>query len=213
MKHLTRRTLLTTGLTGLGSFLLLGCPKGKAPSDAREPLAPTPHIDDGDDDVAQVCEPTADNIEGPFFKDGAPSRTTLVRAQDEGQRLALGGIVLGAGCAPLAGVAMEIWHADHRGGYDNDGFQFRGRLTSDADGRWDVSTIIPGRYLNGRRYRPAHIHMKLFARGHRPLTTQLYFEGDPYIDGDPFVVPSLIMPLQKAGDVVRCGFDFVLAGA
>lgn len=213
MKPPTRRTLLTTGLTGLGSFFLFGCPKPSAPSDAREPLAPTPQIDDGDDDVAGVCEPTADNIEGPFFKDGAPSRRTLVRARDEGQRLALGGVVLGAGCAPLAGVAMEIWHADHRGAYDNDGFQFRGRLKSDADGRWDVSTIIPGRYLNGRRYRPAHIHVKLFAPGHRPLTTQLYFEGDPYLEGDPFVVSSLVMPLEKAGDVIRCGFDFVLEAA
>src|SRR5512134_3873158 len=124
MKLLTRRTLLRSGLAGLGGALLLGCPKGSAPSDARPPLAPTPQIDDGDDDLAQVCEPTADNIEGPFFKDGAPSRRVLVRDRDEGQRLALGGVVLGAGCAPLAGVAMEIWHADHRGAYDNDGFQF-----------------------------------------------------------------------------------------
>lgn len=211
MTHLTRRNLL---LSGLGSAFLLACNKTRAPADARPPVAPTPAIDDGDDDLAgQVCEPTADNIEGPFFKDGAPSRSVLVRDQDKGDRLALGGVVLGAGCAPLAGVAMEIWHADHRGGYDNDGYQFRGRLRTDADGRWDVSTIIPGRYLNGRRYRPAHIHVKLFAKGHRALTTQLYFEGDPYIDGDPFVVSSLVMPMQKQGDLVRCGFDFVLEEA
>ena len=213
MKLLTRRTLLRSGLAGLGSAFLLGCTKGSAPSDARLPVTPTPAVDDGDDDDALVCEPTADNIEGPFFKDGAPSRRVLVRDQDDGQRLALGGVVLGGACAPLAGVAMEIWHADHRGAYDNDGFQFRGRVRTDADGRWDVSTIIPGRYLNGRRYRPAHIHVKLAAAGHRALTTQLYFEGDPYIDGDPFVVSSLIMPMRKQGDVVRCDFDFVLAAA
>jgi protocatechuate 3,4-dioxygenase beta subunit len=213
MTLLTRRTLLRSSLAGLGGTLLLGCPKGSAPADARAPLAPTPAVDDGDDDGALVCEPTADNIEGPFFKKGAPSRRVLVRDRDDGQRLALGGVVLGAGCAPLAGVAMEIWHADHRGAYDNDGYQFRGRLRTDADGRWDVSTIVPGRYLNGRRYRPAHIHVKLAAAGHRALTTQLYFEGDPYLDGDPFVVSSLIMPMKKDGDAVRCGFDFVLAAA
>jgi protocatechuate 3,4-dioxygenase beta subunit len=212
MRHLTRRTLLTTGL---GSALLLACRKTAAPADARPPVAPapTPHIDDGDDDPAGVCEPTADNIEGPFFKDGAPSRRVFVRDGDAGQRLALGGVVLGAGCAPLAGAAMEIWHADHRGDYDNQGYRFRGRLRSDADGRWDVSTIVPGRYLNGRRYRPSHIHVKLFAKGHRPLTTQLYFEGDPYLDGDPFVVSSLIMPMRGDGDLVRCAFDFVLEEA
>ena len=197
MKHVSRRSFLA------GSVLLVAC------------RTPTPAIaDDGDDhDDAAVCEPTADNIEGPFFKDGAPGRRVLVKDGDRGTRLALGGLVLGAGCAPLVGAVMEIWHADHRGDYDNDGYRFRGRLKSDADGRWAVSTIVPGRYLNGRRYRPSHIHVKLAADGHRPLTTQLYFEGDPYIEGDPFVVSSLIMPIAKHDGGVRCAFDFVLERA
>ena len=50
----------------------------------------------------------------------------------------------------------------------------------------------------------------LRAKGHAELTTQLYFEGDPYIEGDPFVVRSLIMAHKKAGSLRRAAFDFVV---
>ena len=100
-----------------------------------------------------------------------------------------------------------------RGEYDNDGYRFRGALTTDAQGRWELRTIVPGRYLNGDRYRPAHVHVKLRAAGYRALTTQLYFAGDPYNDGDPFIVPSLIMQHAREASVRRAAFDFVLATA
>ena len=217
---MNRRQLLRFGL---GSALLVGCGGRRgttAPTDARTPnpptpLAPTVAIDDGDDDAPfpGTCDPTADNIEGPFFKPGAPSRTVLVTDDDAGQRLALGGLVLGADCAPLRDVALQIWHADARGAYDNDGFHFRAALRTDADGRWSIASIIPGRYLNGRRYRPAHVHVKLAAAGHRPLTTQLYFADDPYNAGDPFIVESLIMPHATRDGLTRARFDFVLERA
>jgi protocatechuate 3,4-dioxygenase beta subunit len=204
---------------GLGSALLVACGgrRGSAsPADAR--LEPTVAVDDGDADLDEgapfpgTCDPTAENIEGPFFKPGAPARSTLVRPADDGQRLALGGLVLGADCTPLAGANLEVWHADARGAYDNDndGYHFRGALRTGADGRWSLRTIVPGRYLNGRRFRPRHIHVKLSAPGHAELTTQLYFDGDPYNRGDAFFIPSLVMANVGRG---RAGFDFVLAGA
>jgi len=205
---MNRRQLLRFGL---GGALLIGCRRGgAAPADA--PLPPTVAVDDGDDDsVAGTCEPTAANIEGPFFKPGAPHRAVLVTDRDDGQRLALGGLVLGTDCAPLADATLEVWHADARGAYDLDGFHFRGALRTDAAGRWSIRTIIPGRYLNGRRYRPAHVHIKLHAADHRPLTTQLYFADDPFNDGDPFIDPSLIMPHHTRSGLTRARFDFVLA--
>ena len=47
--------------------------------------------------------------------------------------------------------------------------------------------MLPGRYLNGAQYRPAHVHVKVSAAGHVPLTTQLYFPDDPYNAIDPFI--------------------------
>jgi protocatechuate 3,4-dioxygenase beta subunit len=201
---LTRRAFLAS------TPLLLGCARA---------LVPTPSVDDGDDDdmppVPSACAAVATvaNIEGPFYKPGAPSRTTLAAPSDSGVRLEIGGRVLSPRCEPIGGAVLDIWHADARGDYDLDTFRFRGTLTTDANGRWQLRSIVPGRYLNGRRYRPAHIHVKLRRDRFRPLTTQLYFAGDPYNDGDPFIDPSLIMNHHGDKALRRAAFDFVLAAA
>jgi protocatechuate 3,4-dioxygenase beta subunit len=214
MSSISRRSFLGHGL-GFGSLLLAACNSRSSLAAPRDALAPTPHIADDDGPLplapAPGCTVTADNIEGPFYKPGAPSRATLVGDTDRGERLTLTGTVRTTSCQPLANAVLDIWHADARGGYDNDGWGLRGTLVTDKHGRWALRTIIPGRYLNGRRYRPSHIHVKLRARGHRELTTQLYFAGDPYLEGDDFVVPSLIMPHERDGSARRAAFDFVLA--
>ena len=196
---------------GIGSFLIAAC--GAHETSA----APTPQIPDDDSPPPEffgsVCEVTADNIEGPFYKPGAPSRAVLATEKEDGERLMLGGTVRTTSCEPLANATLDVWHADARGGYDNDGWGHRGRMTTDKLGRWQLKSIVPGRYLNGRRYRPTHIHVKLRAKGHAELTTQLYFEGDPYNDGDDFIVSSLIMRHAKKEGVRRASFDFVLASS
>ncbi len=159
---------------------------------------------------AASCAATADNIEGPFYLPGAPSRTELVGPGDDGERLVLAGTVRSTGCAPLAGAEIEVWQADARGVYDEDGHRFRASLRAAADGGWQLVTIVPGRYLNGRRYRPAHLHVKVRAPGHRSLTTQLYFAGDPYNAGDPFIVESLVMATAVERGVRRARHDLVL---
>ena len=86
----------------------------------------------------------------------------------------------------------------------------RGRVHTDAQGRYHLRTVVPGRYLNGAQYRPAHVHVKLRGSGFRPLTTQLYFPGDPYNDIDPFLHTSLIMPITREPNRLKARFDFVL---
>ena len=46
---------------------------------------------------------------------------------------------------------------------------------------FQVETIRPGNYLQGTGYRPAHVHFTFTRAGHRTLTTQIYFAGDPYL--------------------------------
>lgn len=69
-------------------------------------------------------------------------------------------------------------------------------------------------------YRPGHIHFKVSADGFRPLTTQVYFEGDPYLDSDVVgaVKGSLVTTLNRdeRGDgdaIVTSSYDFVLPSA
>lgn len=165
------------------------------------------------------CLPTGDNIEGPFYCPSAPWRAQIAGPKEPGTPLHISGVVYKQDCkTPLSGAIIEIWHANAKGEYDNScqldpkksQHLFRARLKTNAKGGYHYQTILPGRYLNGPRYRPAHIHYKVFAKGHQGLTTQLYFQGDPYIVGDPFVRTSLVIPLQNKGKHKRGIFDIVL---
>ena len=203
---------MRAGAAGAAGLLLVGCKQeggaadgggadAAAPADA-DPLAPD----------ASPCPGTEANIEGPFYTPGAPEDVDLVEDGEPGVRLNLSGRVFGNGtCGPLAGAIVDIWHCDDAGAYDDVGFAHRGVIVCDDQGRYSLRTIIPGHYLNGATYRPAHVHAKVGATGHRLLTTQLYFEGDPYNEGDPFILPSLIMPLTDENDGSKTAvFDFVL---
>lgn len=168
-----------------------------------------------------VCTPSDDNILGPYYRPNAPFRDDLAAPGAQGVRVQVSGRVLDTNCQPLANAIVDLWQADHSGDYDNDGvndppdnaFILRGRLNTDADGKYSFRSIIPGHYLNGNQYRPAHIHVRVSAQGQKMLTTQLYFEGDPYNDIDGFIKPSLIMPLTDVGNEKHAVFDFVLATA
>jgi protocatechuate 3,4-dioxygenase beta subunit len=229
-KVLARRIFLSTAALGAASALL-GCHSGRPGpmADAGSPyaagsrampggMAPAaPGATYGRAPYPQAARPatctlTEENIEGPYFKPHAPRRSVLADARTEGMPLHLSGRVVGARCAPLAGALLEVWHADHHGAYDAAGFAFRGTVLADAEGCFAIETIVPGRYLNGRQYRPAHVHVKLAAAGHRALTTQLYFEGDPYNAVDPFIRSSLIAPVERSANGMRMRYDFALAG-
>jgi protocatechuate 3,4-dioxygenase beta subunit len=87
--------------------------------------------------------------------------------------------------------------------------QYRGQMAADDLGRFSFHTLKPGRYLNGARFRPSHIHVKIWVDGRELKTTQLYFEGDPFIEGDAFVVDGLILSLAGDESTGQTGsFDF-----
>jgi protocatechuate 3,4-dioxygenase beta subunit len=212
----------------LSAGLLVACRDRRSAADASAPapygLPPTAPAMAAPptDGATPSCIETHANIEGPYYRAGAPERSSLVDPGMAGTPLTIEGRVSGLDCGRgLAGVELDVWHATHDGHYDNDGtmhlgrerFLLRGRIRTDAEGRYRVSTIVPGRYLNGLQYRPAHVHVKVRASGFQPLTTQLYFPGDPYNDVDPFIHRSLVMNLEKAREIMVGHFDFVLRNA
>jgi catechol 1,2-dioxygenase len=159
------------------------------------------------------------NIEGPYYREGAPMRSRLADPGLPGIPVVVRGRVLAADCrAPIAGALLDVWQADADGHYDNDGhtgklepIRLRGKFVASSNGEYELATILPGHYLNGAQYRPAHIHVKVSAPGAQPLTTQLYFEGDPYNAVDPFIRPELVMKLTQGSAAREARFDFVLA--
>jgi protocatechuate 3,4-dioxygenase beta subunit len=144
---------------------------------------------------------TPPDMEGPFYKAGAPVRSTLVEPAARGERLVLAGRVLDTACKPVAGATLDFWQADEKGEYDNAGYRYRGKVLTDADGRYRVETVLPAEYPG----RPRHIHVKVQRPGARALTTQLYFPGE-----SRGADRALVVKMEKGEGVRKATYDFVL---
>jgi protocatechuate 3,4-dioxygenase beta subunit len=145
--------------------------------------------------------PTPGDIEGPFYKSGAPARASLAESGSKAEKLVLTGVAYSSDCKPLADVALDFWHADASGAYDNRGYRYRGVVTTDAQGRYRLETNLPPPYMGRSR----HIHVKVQRPGGKVLTTQLYFPGESRNENAGLVVK------MKQGEGGRSAiFDFVL---
>jgi catechol 1,2-dioxygenase len=132
----------------------------------------------------------------------------------------MSGTVAGLDGSPLAGAMLDVWQANGAGEYSHfhpgvPDFNLRGRFTTDSEGRFELRTVLPaayeipkegptGRLLNalGRHFfRPSHLHFKLTHPGYKSLTTQIYFEGDEYLESDVVgaVKDALVVKVQKDG--------------
>lgn len=151
---------------------------------------------------------TQRQTEGPYFTPSSPLKRDL-RGDGPGETLVLSGFVLTRQCQPVAGALVDLWHADPQGQYDNAGYRFRGHQFSDAQGRYQFITRIPGVYPGRTR----HFHVKVLSTNRPSLTTQLYFPGDQVANRrDRIFHDSLLMRMTAAegGQIGR--FDFVLDG-
>jgi protocatechuate 3,4-dioxygenase beta subunit len=119
----------------------------------------------------------------------APSKTTVTTREEPGERLVVSGVVFGAdGKTPLAGASVYVYHTDATGRYtpgatdDNRNPRLRGYMRTDAQGRYEYSTIKPAPYPgNGP---PAHIHYHVNSTGYQERVFEIVFEGDPKISND-----------------------------
>ena len=112
--------------------------------------------------AAAACRATAPDGLGPFYVAGAPERSKT------GDGLTVHGAVRSTReCKPLGAAKIEWWSANATGQYD-DGH--RATQVADPEGRFRYVTDVPGKYPG----RPAHLHAKVTAPGHKPLVTQIY---------------------------------------
>jgi protocatechuate 3,4-dioxygenase beta subunit len=115
--------------------------------------------------------------------------------------------VLGAGCMPLVGAKVKIWHTNLRGSYSGDTpnnafcindpeaatkHYFRGVQTTDASGIVSFDSCFPGWYPG----RAMHIHFTVVHAG-RSATSQVFFEQtlndeifSTHPDYQPFGLPD-----------------------
>ena len=218
--RIERRAFIKSGAACL-SLLAVGCAPTETdggedtgtPSGGADSAEPTDTGLGPDTDTAsESCTLTADNIQGPFYISSSPVRTELDLYGHQGESLTLSGMLLDTSCEPIVGGVIEVWHARPDGTYDNasDEMEYRGQFASGADGSWSFHTLMPGKYLNGSDYRPAHIHVKVWVGGKEVLTTQLYFEGDTHLASDPWALPELAVALLNVDGDLSGVFDIVV---
>jgi protocatechuate 3,4-dioxygenase beta subunit len=154
--------------------------------------------------------PTTGDIEGPFYKAGAPIIESSVLAEDG--NLIVSGFVRNQDGEALDAV-LDVWQADAHGDYDEKRFHLRGKIRCLSDAGYAFKTARPGDYKiadDPPDFRCAHIHVKVTADEFKPLTTQLYFPKDPYNATDHWFSQDRVIQINE---ILRPGegrFDFVL---
>jgi protocatechuate 3,4-dioxygenase, beta subunit len=157
----------------------------------RERLVYLPHT---------VTEVTGPQLSGVVGLKAADSDLTVQGAGEPlGERIIVSGHVYDTEGKPLRDTLVEVWQANASGRYAHrwdrwaapldPNFKGAGRCVTDADGRYEFTSIKPGAYPWGNHYnawRPAHIHFSLLGRAFtQRLVTQMYFPGDPFFAYDP----------------------------
>jgi protocatechuate 3,4-dioxygenase beta subunit len=185
-----------------------------------------------------TCVRTPEANDGPFYYESSLRRRDIAEGRP-GSKLKLMVTVANASnpgdaCAPLSGAVVDVWHADADGMYSNVGHDvqnvesrgktfMRGHQVTDADGRIEFNTVVPGWELVKAPpplnvvVRTTHIHLKVFHE-HKVTTVQLYFPDDfldlLYASTDPYRTHrQMTAPgLNRMVDRIRNGEDPLFGG-
>jgi protocatechuate 3,4-dioxygenase alpha subunit len=172
---------------------------------------------------------------GPFFHLALdrPAWADLTADGPSGERIVVAGRVIDGDGLPVADACLEFWQANAAGRYahpDDDRadkpldphFRGFGRASTDADGRFRLTTIRPGAVPGrGNTLQAPHIAVAVFARGLlKQLFTRVYFDGERLNETDP-VLASIDDPVRRRTLIARHAdeagnpayrFDIVLQG-
>ena len=109
-----------------------------------------------------TCRPTPGDALGPFYEPNAPRRNKV------GTGYVLTGTVRSAAtCRAIPRARIELWLAGPDGEYAD---AYRATVVATATGGYRFTSHFPPPYSG----RPSHIHIRVTARGFRPLVTQHY---------------------------------------
>jgi catechol 1,2-dioxygenase len=163
---------------------------------------------DEEEEKAGMTGGTPRTIEGPLYVAGAPKSKGFARLDDgteveQGEIFFMQGKVLDENNNPIPNAIVEVWHANLKGNYSyfdqsQSDFNLRRTIETDENGNYQFRSILPSGYavppggstetllsaIGRHGNRPSHVHFFVSAPGCRKLTTQINFEGDPYLWDD-----------------------------
>jgi protocatechuate 3,4-dioxygenase beta subunit len=149
----------------------------------------------------------AELTEGPYYTADSPEVTNLYTENIPGTKIVLSGYVLDTDCKPLSNVWIDFWQADGEGNYDNSGYTLRGHQYTDSEGKYTLTTVIPGEYPG----RTPHIHVKLRATQDSPvITSQLFLPDVAQNQTDSIFDESLIIALTNEANGKIGSYNFVV---
>ncbi|MBE1554314.1 dioxygenase [Sporosarcina limicola] len=182
---------------------------------------------------------TQPSLLGPYFIDGTPlieakagEPLVLTQRPDEaGEVMYFKGNVSSTNGQPLAKARIEMWQNDATRKYsafDSDAprYNFRGHFYTQENGDFEVKSIVPlpysiptdgptGEFLeytDQHPMRPAHLHFMFEAEGHETLITQVFFEGDEWLETDVAdgVRLDLMTKLEEKNGRTEAALNFVM---
>ena len=189
-----------------------------------------------------IAPHTLSELTGPVYgheivQPGDADLTKQHQGEPLGERIVVFGRVLDEDARPVPNTLVELWQCNAAGRYTHlvdqhdapldPNFTGAGRAVTDAEGRYQFTTIKPGAYPWGNHHnawRPAHIHFSLFGHSFLSrLVTQMYFPNDPLIPYDPIydsipadarerLISSFDMDATVPNWALAYRFDIVLRG-
>ncbi|MGM8214677.1 dioxygenase [Bacillaceae bacterium W0354] len=178
---------------------------------------------------------TEPSLLGPYYVEDAPMLEKPyklpMRDDEKGEKLVFSGTVKNVDGEPLPGVLVDMWQDDADGFYssfDSDAppYNLRGRFYTDENGYFEVESIVPIPYqiptsgptgeflemIDHHPYRPAHLHIMFSIESYETLITQVFFEGDEWLESDVAdgVRPSLLTKLHDKDGHKEASLDFVM---
>lgn len=210
-KHTRRHTLKSAGLLALGAGLgaLPGLGAARVTTGNPPPLTPTPS-----------------GPVGPFYPErfaSMPTDTLVQPGELSGEAVLLSGQLTDPQGRPLRGMRIEIWQCDPLGQYHHSrdstpdervpGFMGFGWQTTDQQGRYQFTTLVPPPYPG----RTPHIHLAIIGDTTGAVTrrfaTQIYLPDQEQRNRGDFIYRSLgekavNSTATRAGGELR--FDLVM---
>ena len=178
---------------------------------------------------------TSSSVLGPFHSVGAPLLPVGadLKKGNEGTTVVVEGRVKNTDGKLISGALIELWQTAENGLYysqdgSQDDFNLCCSMKTDADGRYALTTVKPAPYkvpddgpvgelfrATGRTpWRPSHLHFIVQTPGYRSLVTEVFANGDPYLDADAVfgVREDLIMDYVESSDLSGLPKDLEVGG-